>query len=122
VGRARLKHTDDGGHAKGILEAVYANRPQVQVEALKVECVLLGSKGDEFTVVCVDGTGGETTLGTMTSRSRLGIAVLRLSTRRGDTIPGGGVLALGGQAVEVRDADGTVWLTGTFPVLDAGDA
>jgi hypothetical protein len=46
---------------------------------------------------------------------------MRLSTRRGDTIPGGGVLALGGQSVEVRDADGVAHLVGRFPDLDPTD-
>ncbi|NUN53793.1 MAG: hypothetical protein HUU06_13555 [Planctomycetaceae bacterium] len=55
----------------------------------------------------------------MTVRTRYGVAVLRLSTKRGEEIPGGGVLALAGQDVEVRAADGTVLLTGVFPSLAA---
>jgi hypothetical protein len=117
VGTTRLRPTEDGAGAKGVLQAVYANRPRVQVEALRIECLGLGSRGDEFTAVCVDGEGTGTTLGTMVSRTRYGVAVLHLSTRRGDTIPGGGVLALAGPTVEIRDASGTAWLTGTFPTL-----
>jgi hypothetical protein len=119
LGVARLHATDAGGRAKGFLEALYVNRPRVQIEAIRVECLRLGVAGEEFNVVAVDGTGGETTLGTMVARTRFAIAVLHLSTRRGDTIPGGGVLALAGQTVEVRDADGVAWLTGTFPDLAA---
>jgi hypothetical protein len=67
--------------------------------------------------VCVDGDGEVTRLGTMTVRSRARIGVLHLSTRRGDTIPGGGALALGGQILEVRDAYGIVHLRGVVPDL-----
>jgi hypothetical protein len=119
LGVVRLHATDDGGRAKGVLTALYVNRPRVQVEALSVECLRLGKAGDAFTVVAVDGTGGETTLGTLTSRTRFGVGILRLSSRQGDLIPGGGVLALAGRTVEVRDADGVARLTGTFPDLAA---
>ncbi len=117
-GTERLHATDAGGRAKGIIEALYVNRPLVQVEGLHVECLHLGKAGDTFTVVAIDSSNVETTLGTMTAFTRFGVAILRLSSKRGDTIPGGGVLALGGQAVEVRDAGGTALLTGTFPDLN----
>lgn len=117
LGVVRLHATDAGGRAHGVLEALYVNRPRVEVEAIHVECLRLGRRGETFDVVAVDGSGGETTLGSMVARTRLGIGILHLSTRRGDTIPGGGVLALGGQRVEVRDADGVVLLVGRFPTL-----
>lgn len=113
----RLKATDAGGDAKGFVEALYVNRPRVTVEALRVECVGLKRIGDEFSVVAVDADGNETRLGSMVARTRLGIGILHLSTRAGDEIPGGGVLALGGQKIEVRAADGTAWLVGRFPDL-----
>jgi len=116
-GVKRLHATADGGDAKGFVECLYVNRPLVTVEALRVECLGLGSAGDVFTVVVVDADGNETELGTMTSRTRFGVGVLALSTRRGDTIPGDGVLAMGGFRMEVRDADGVAWLVGRFPVL-----
>jgi hypothetical protein len=119
VGVKRLRVTADGGDAKGVITVTYVNRPQVQVEALRIECLALGSAGDVFTVVAIDSEGAETELGSMTSRTRYAVAVLALSSRRGDTIPGGGVLALGGQKVEVRDAGGTAWLAARFPALDA---
>ena len=119
LGVKRLKATEDGGEAKGFVECLYANRPRETVEAIRVEGLGLGSAGDEFTVVVIDAKGNETELGTMTSRTRFGVGVLALSTRRGDTIPGDGVLAFGGLRVEVRDAAGTAWLEGRFPVLAA---
>lgn len=117
VGVKRLKATEDGGEAKGFVECLYANRPRETVEAIRVEGLGLGSAGDVFTVVVVDADGNETELGTMTSRTRYGVGVLVISTRRGDTIPGDGVLAFGGLRIEVRDADGVAWLEGRFPVL-----
>jgi hypothetical protein len=117
LGTERLHATRAGGRAKGLIEALYVNRPRVQIEGLTVECLHLGNAGDQFTVVAIDSGSNETTLGTMTSTTRFGVAVLRLSSRRGDDIPGGGVLALAGQAVEVRDGSGTAMLTGTFPDL-----
>jgi len=117
LGRARLRATRDGGDAAGVLEALYANQPRETVEGIRVECLGLGSAGDTFTVVCIDDSSNETTLGTMTSRTRYGVAVLVLSSRAGDTMPGDGVLSLGGQRVEVRDTNGTAWLVGRFPVL-----
>jgi hypothetical protein len=115
---ARLHATEDGGRARGIVQALAASLPRGRHEALRVECWLLKARrGDELSVVCVDGDGNETRLGTMLVRTRAHLGVLRLSTRAGDEIPGGGVIALGGQTVEVRDADGVVHLTGFFPVL-----
>jgi hypothetical protein len=119
LGVHRLKATDAGGDAKGFVQALYVNRPSLTVEALRVECLGLRRIGDVFTVVVIDGDGAETELGTMVARTRFGVGVLHLSTRRGDTIPGGGVLALGGFRLEVRDAGGTAWLVGRFPDLAA---
>jgi hypothetical protein len=116
-GAKRLRATEDGGRAKGFVEALYVNRPRVTAEAIRIECMGLGSAGDVFTAVVVDDDGNETELGTMTSRTRYGVAVLALSTRRGDTIPGDGVLSFGGHRIEIRDAGGTAWLEGRFPIL-----
>jgi hypothetical protein len=121
IGIKRLHATPEGDGAKGWIGALKVNRPSLQVEALWVECLHLGERGDVFTVVAIAGDGTETTLGTMTSRTRFEFAYMKLSTRRGDTIPGGGVLALGGQTVEVRDADGVAHLVGRFPDLDPTD-
>jgi hypothetical protein len=117
LGVKRLKATEAGGDARGFVECLYVNRPAVTVEAIRVEGLGLGAKGDVFTVVVIDGEGNETELGTMTSRTRFAVGVLHLSTRRGDTIPGDGVLAFGGYRMEVRDADGVAWLVGRFPDL-----
>lgn len=115
---ARLHATEDGGRGRGIVQALAASLPRGRHEALKVFCWnLLARRGDELAVVCVDADGNETRIGTMIVRTRARIGALKLSTRAGDEIPGGGVLALGGQTVEVRDADGVVHLTGVFPVL-----
>ncbi|MCK6482222.1 MAG: hypothetical protein L6R43_19375 [Planctomycetes bacterium] len=115
----RLRHTRDAKDAKGILWCLYASKPRGEVEALDIECLAVGDPGDEVTAVAIDDEGNETELGAMTVRTRYGVAVLRLSTKRGEEIPGGGVLALAGQDVEVRAADGTVLLTGVFPSLAA---
>ena len=116
-GVRRLHATEDGGRARGFVEALYVNRPRLTVEAIRIECLGLGSAGDVFTAVVIDADGNETELGTMTSRTRYGVAVLTLSTRRGDTIPGDGVLSFGGHRIEIRDAGGTAWLEGRFPTL-----
>ena len=113
----RLRATDAGGDAKGFVSCLYVNRPRVTVEALRVECLGLARIGDTFTVVVIDGDGAETELGTMVARTRFGVGILHLSTRAGDEIPGGGVLAMGGFRLEVRAADGTAWLVGRFPDL-----
>ena len=118
TGSSRLRATRAGGRALGRVEATTSNRPRGEFEALRVEGLGLGRRGDAFTVVAIDGDRNETTLGTMTIRSVYGAGMLDLSTRRGDEIPGGGVVALAGFTVEVRDARGTAWLTGEFPILE----
>ena len=60
----------------------------------------------------------ETRIGTFYAGGPFGIGTLFLSTRNGDEIPGGGVLELSGQDVEVRGSDGTAVLAGRFPILE----
>jgi hypothetical protein len=70
-----------------------------------------------YTVVAIAADATETTLGTFTTSDPLGIGGFRLATAKGDTIPGGGVLSLSGQTVEVRDSGGVAVLTGAFPTI-----
>ncbi len=114
----RLKATDDGGKARGFIRARIQNRPRGTESQIRVKVVLLGKARDVFYVVAIDDDDEETKIGRFQVRSRLGIGSLFLDTRRDDEIPGGDILDLGGQDVEVRDADGTVVMTGTFPSLE----
>ena len=120
VGTNRLQATADGGRARGRITAAYANTPNGEFEEVVVGCDNLGYRGRTFTVVVIDGQRNETTLGTMTTRTYDSVGLLDLSTRAGDAIPGPGVRRMGGWTVEVRDARGTAWLTGTFPDLSGG--
>jgi hypothetical protein len=72
------------------------------------------TRGVTYTVVLTGET--EETLGTMRS-GFFGFGGLLVSTRRGDTIPGGSVGALAGRGVEIRDDSGAVVLSGLFPSL-----
>jgi len=107
----------DGVRAQGYVEARYANLPRGAQERLRVAAVLLDRRSGPYTVVCIDGSAVETEIGTLEPHGRFGQARVVFDTKDGDTIPGGGVTALAGQTVEVRDPNGAVVLSGTFPSI-----
>jgi hypothetical protein len=71
--------------------------------------------GASYTVV-VTGTT-EDVLGTIQVGNWFPVGALVLSTRHGDTIPGGSVGALAGRGIEIRDSTGKAVLSGTMPSL-----
>jgi len=73
-------------------------------------------KSATYTVVLTGTT--EDVLGTFTTSAWFGFGGMMISTRHGDTIPGGSVGALAGRGVEIRDATGKAVLSGTMPSLN----
>lgn len=115
---SRLRPADAADPWRGFVDARWSSTPRGTRESLRVRAVLLERSGAPYTVVCIDTESAETELGTFTPRGRFGEGRLVIDTRDGAAIPGGDVKALGGQAVEVRAADGTVVLEGTFPSVE----
>jgi hypothetical protein len=85
-------------------------------EEMSVACTRM-TRGAAYTVVAIALDSTETPLGRFTALGRGGVGGFRLSTGNGDTIPGGSVLNLAGETVEVRDATHAAVLTGTFPTI-----
>jgi hypothetical protein len=113
-GRSRLQATINGGSGRGDVDArAWSGRKRGE-QRLRIGFRQVGTLGNPFTVVALDGAGGSTTLGEVVTRGRSGTGVLDLT---GSDIPGGGILGLSGQSVEVRNSAGTVVLTGTFPTV-----
>lgn len=86
-------------------------------QGISISAVNLAA-GANYSVVLTGETSD--TLGTFSMRSFFGLKFggLVLSTKRGDAIPGGSVGALAGRGIEIRDADGSVVLSGAFPGLN----
>jgi hypothetical protein len=114
-GRSKFTATINGGAGRGTIQADMLNNPTHVRQNVQIEVRLLGTLGNPFAVVALDGQGGETTLGTITTRGRRGHGALRFFTRRGDEVPAGGIPGLVGKTIEVRNSQGTVVLTGVFP-------
>jgi hypothetical protein len=112
----RLQPVDSTSHARGEITARRQDAPGGEFEELFVRVSALGN-ATTYDVVAIASDTTETALGSFTTSDPLGLGGFRLATRDGDTIPGGGVLTLAGQAVEVRDASGAAVLTGTFPTI-----
>lgn len=115
--RSRLQPVDDTFRGHGVIDARRRNAPAGVREDVRVMCKRMEA-GATYTLVAIAEDASETEVGTFTTSDPLGIGGFRLSTQAGDTIPGGGVLALAGLDVEVRDADGAAVLAGTFPTLE----
>jgi len=114
-GDAKLHATINGGAGRGKIDVEAHNEPKNVNQRLRVEIHGVGKLGNPFTVVAIAADSTETTLGTIRTHGRNGEGHFELRTRRGDTIPGGGVSGLMGQTIEVRNSQGTAVLTGTFP-------
>ncbi len=113
---SRLLPVDASSPARGIIIARHQSLRRGTFEELRLMCARLDN-GATYTAVAIASDTTETTLGTFTTSDPLGIGGFRLATRRGDTIPGGGVLALSGQDVEIRDDSNTAVLKGKFPTI-----
>ena len=115
--KAKLRPTDDGGNASGRMLTRYANNPGGVQQNMKLTVRGLDASAGPYTAVTIDDEDAETELGEFETFSRRGVGGLRLNTRDEDEIPGDNVLDLAGQDVEVRDSEGTVVLTGSFPEI-----
>ena len=113
----RLSATAEDGDEEGVIGARYRNAPRGTDEQILVQCIKLDRR-QEYEVVAIASDSTETRIGTFYAGGPFGIGTLFLSTRNGDEIPGGGVLELSGQDVEVRGSDGTAVLAGRFPILE----
>ncbi len=115
TGNTKLTATINGGGGRGTIQVGVHNEPKHVQQRLRIDVRAIGTLGNPFTVVALDGHGGEATLGTITTNRGAGNGALTLDTHKGDTIPGGGIVALMGQTIEVRNSQGVAVLTGTFP-------
>lgn len=108
----------DGLRAHGTVEARYANTGHGVNEQIWVRVDALDRAGNPYTVVALDGSGGETQLFELTVRGRFGAAVGTIDTRNGDALPGDlHTTDLSERDVEIRDKDGAVVLSGKFPTI-----
>ena len=114
-GSKSLSPEDDTSRAKGHVATAYASRPSGPVEKAhdRVQRLDRGS----YDAVAIDDDDNETEIGSFRAISRSGVGVLSMDSRQGTEIPGGGVIDLGGQKLEIRDGDGNVVLKGRFPEL-----
>jgi hypothetical protein len=116
-GGSKFSATINGGAARGSMEADMHNEPNRVTQRLRVDVRLLGQLGSPFSVVALDVEGDDVVLGTITTHGQRGDGSLTFNSRRGDAIPGGGIPALLGKTIEVRNSQGTAVLTGVFPSI-----
>jgi hypothetical protein len=114
--QSRLRSTSTSFAGSGHMTARRQNLPRGVQEQMSLT-VRRMANATTYTAVAIDASSNETTLGTFTTSDPRGLGGFRISTRQGGTIPGGGVLSLAGQTVEVRDSGGTAVLTGVFPTV-----
>jgi hypothetical protein len=114
--RSPLTAVDVSFAGRGAMFAQRQNLGSGVREVFRIMCRRM-TNATTYTVVAIAADATETTLGTFTTSDPLGIGGFRLATAKGDTIPGGGVLPLAGQTVEVRDSGGAAVLTGEFPTI-----
>jgi hypothetical protein len=114
--RARLTAAETDSRAKGAIEARYQADAKRSGEKVSIRCDGLAGDRSPYSVVAIaaDMTATDLFTGLLTG-GRHGGFHATLDTRQGHTIPGGGLLGLSEQSIEVRDKDGVVVLTGTFP-------
>lgn len=115
-GKTRLSATDSGGRAKGEIQAHYHADGRRVREQVRIRCQRTDGARSPYSVVAIASDATETELFTgLRPRNRGGEFHATLDTRGGYEIPGGGLVGLSEQTIEVRDKDGAVVLTGTFP-------
>ena len=110
-GQARLQPVSQSFGGGGLISIDRIDTPAGVKEFLGIDCKRLAGR-TAYTAVAIASDSSETTIGGFTTK-RSGDGGLRL---KDSNIPGGGVMGLAGQTVEIRDANGAV-LTGTFPTL-----
>lgn len=103
---------------RGALDVRVTNVAGGTRQELSVSLTTYDRLAHPATVVVIDAGGDETILGTITPSGRDGSGALRFDSRRGGVLPGGGLFALSGGHVEVRDAIGTVLVAGEFPIVE----
>lgn len=113
-----LTPTAAGGDARALLTASVLTKPRRREQEIRFRALDLPESGMPYTVATVEPDGVRHELAVMYVRAPAGSGAFRLSTRRGQPTPPGGVLGQAGLTVEVTNASGTVVLTGTFPTLD----
>lgn len=113
----RLTPVTTPSRLRCFLEARYASTPGGTNEQIKVECEGLSRDAAPYTLVAIDGSSNETQLFELSPHGRFRQDRGVIDTRNGDSIPGDSVTALSEQSVELRDKDGTVVMTGTFPTI-----
>jgi len=116
-GGSRMHATINGGAGRGHIEADMHNEPNQVSQRLRVDIQMVGKLGSPFSVVALDVGGAEVVLGTITTHGRSGQGSLMFHSRRGDVVPGGGIPALLGKTIEVRNSQGTAVVTGVFPSI-----
>jgi hypothetical protein len=115
-GKSRLTPTAEDSRARGEIQALFHSNSRRAHEAVTVRCQGLSGDLSPYSVVAIaaDTTVTELFTGLLT-RNRRGDIRATLDTLHGHTIPGGGILGLSEQTIEVRDKDGNAVLTGAFP-------
>jgi hypothetical protein len=115
----RLAPAADGIRTRGMVGARYANTPRGVSEQIWVQAEHLQRNAGPYSLVAIDAALAEIEICTLAAHGRRGADVITIDTRRGDEIPGGGsVQDISGQSLELRDKDGNVVCTGTFPKVD----
>lgn len=102
-----------GDAARAVVRTRLGVSPGVRRQAISVR--LLGLPAGPHTVVAVHPGGTRTTIGTAQVPSPLGWGEVRADTRRAGGLPGGDLLWLAGQDLEVLGPGGDVVLTGVVP-------
>ncbi len=110
---AALTSTSTSFRGSGVLTARRQSFPNSVHEELTIQCKRMQS-ATTYTAVAIATGGTETQIGSFTTSNPLGLGGLRLTD---SNIPGGGVLGLAGETVEIRDSGGSAVLTGTFPTI-----
>lgn len=113
-----LAPTAAGGDARGLLTAAVTTHPRRREQEVRVRAFDLPTSGMPYVIETIEPDGVRQRLGTLYVRGDAGAGAFRLSTRKGDRTPPGGVLGQSARPVEVVSSAGAVVLTGTFPTLD----
>ena len=116
-GNSKMHATINGGAGRGKIDADMHNDPNHVTQRLRIDVQMVGKLGNPFSVVALDVGGAEVVLGTIKTHGRGGQGSLKFESRHGDTIPGGGIPALLGKTIEVRNSQGTAVVTGVFPSI-----
>ena len=116
-GKSKMQATINGGAGRGKIDADMHNEPNHLKQRLHIDIKMVGKVGSPFSVVALDVGGAEVVLGTISTHGKSGQGSLKFESRHGDVIPGGGIPALLGKTVEVRNSQGTAVLTGVFPSI-----